>query len=263
VDVGPLLAGTPGGSATLINCVVIQNMVTGTEGGGVRCVGVSTAEIINSTIAWNGSFGVYNDFDGSVRVTNSIIWANEGSFDEFALPNVSYSCVEDGTPNGGEGNIDRNPLFVEPGGTRPQDYRLEAGSPCIDTGNPDASIAPKSDIDGNARPCGERVDMGAYEIGCGAGGGGGRFVRGDANADGAFNLTDPIFSLNFLFQGGTNPPPCIKAVDANDDGTTNLTDAVFLLNRLFGAGDPPAEPRECGTDPTEDGLACDAFPPCG
>ncbi len=88
-----------------------------------------------------------------------------------------------------------------------------------------------------------------------------RFVRGDANADGAINITDGIFVLNYLFLGGQSPP-CLAAADTNGDGGINITDGIYLLNFLFlGGGEPPAPYPSCGFDPGG-GLACDAHPPC-
>ncbi len=88
------------------------------------------------------------------------------------------------------------------------------------------------------------------------------FVRGDANADGATNIADPVFVLNSLFSG-TTPPSCMKSADNNDDGTVNIADPVFLLGSLFGGGEPPAAPIDaCGSDPTPDEVTCEAFAPC-
>lgn len=88
------------------------------------------------------------------------------------------------------------------------------------------------------------------------------FVRGDSNADGAFDLSDPIHLLDFLFLGGP-PPPCRDAADAGDDGELTIASAVYSLGALFaGGGLPPAPHPACGADETEDPLGCDAFPPC-
>ncbi|MBI4600886.1 MAG: hypothetical protein HY721_02900 [Planctomycetes bacterium] len=88
------------------------------------------------------------------------------------------------------------------------------------------------------------------------------FQRGDANADGTRNLTDAVFTLLALFQGGPQPG-CLDAADSNDDGALNLTDAVYTLTFLFRGGPAPPEPfAECGRDGTEDGLNCSHFPPC-
>jgi RHS repeat-associated protein len=89
------------------------------------------------------------------------------------------------------------------------------------------------------------------------------FRRGDADADGRVIITDGIFTLNFLFLGGPEPP-CRDAADADDRNVLNLTDAVYLFNFLFLGGPPPPSPgpRDCGPDPTPDTLDCRSFPLC-
>lgn len=89
-----------------------------------------------------------------------------------------------------------------------------------------------------------------------------RFRRSDANGDGNQDLADAIFVLSFLF-GGAQPPACTKAADVNDSGTVDLSDPVFMLNFYFSGGRAPAAPfRQCGLDPTPDGLGCAFFPSC-
>ncbi len=91
----------------------------------------------------------------------------------------------------------------------------------------------------------------------------GSFRRGDANDDGAVNISDPVFTLSFLFLGGRTPG-CLKAADVDDSGDLNITDAVFELGFLFLGGPPPRPPghERCGEDPTQDALACEAQPQC-
>ena len=92
------------------------------------------------------------------------------------------------------------------------------------------------------------------------------FHRGDANDDGAVNITDGVYLLNFLF--GTAPDPvCAEAADPNDDGTLNITDGVYLLNFLFGGGPDPVDPgptdAPCGTDPEgSPALGCESYSGC-
>jgi hypothetical protein len=90
------------------------------------------------------------------------------------------------------------------------------------------------------------------------------FRRGDANGDCSFNITDPTYTLNFLFLSGP-PPPCPDAADADDTGSILLTDAVFALNYLFLSGPaPPAPgPSTAGPDPSDDKLAACAELGCG
>ncbi len=94
-------------------------------------------------------------------------------------------------------------------------------------------------------------------------GGGGGFRRGDADDNGAVQLTDAVGILNFLFAGGE--ATCVDAADADDNGTVQLTDAVHVLTFLFGGGPPPPSPgvEACGPDPDpDDGSGCDSYTSC-
>ncbi|MGE3166586.1 MAG: hypothetical protein AB7O52_16925 [Planctomycetota bacterium] len=87
-------------------------------------------------------------------------------------------------------------------------------------------------------------------------------IRGDCNADGNFNIADPISLLGYLFSQGVTPV-CFDACDCNDDGQANIADAICTLSVLFGGAAPPPAPYPgCGTDPTNDQLSCLDFPPC-
>jgi len=89
------------------------------------------------------------------------------------------------------------------------------------------------------------------------------FKRGDANEDGQVNVSDPVYLLSWLFQGG-QAPPCVDAADANDDGSVNMSDGVYLNSWLFSTGPQPPQPgpSTCGEDPTIDSLSCDSYTPC-
>jgi hypothetical protein len=88
------------------------------------------------------------------------------------------------------------------------------------------------------------------------------FRRGDADASGELTVTDAVFSLSYLFAGGPSPA-CVKSADTNDDGQLDLADPVALLGFLFLGGSAPGAPSpDCGTDPTEDELACEDFAAC-
>ncbi len=85
----------------------------------------------------------------------------------------------------------------------------------------------------------------------------GYFLRGDSNGDGRVDISDPIRTLNWLFNGAA-VPPCLDAADANDSGKVDISDAIFTLNFLFTGGrePPPPGPRTPGGDPTPDNLSC-------
>ncbi|MGE3966442.1 MAG: hypothetical protein AB7I09_20265 [Planctomycetota bacterium] len=90
-----------------------------------------------------------------------------------------------------------------------------------------------------------------------AGGVPGFFTRGDANADGAINLTDVIRTVTAVFGTGA-PLECPDAADANDDGALNVADPVMLLSYLFDSSVSalPAPFPAAGLDPTADALFC-------
>ncbi len=137
-------------SSTLTNCTILGNSEYGVQsqvGGGTK--------LTNCTISANSRSGLLCG-QGSPTLTNCIFWDNAGGsvvLETECSPIFSYSCVEGGWA--GAGNIDQDPGFVD------GDYRLQPGSPCIDTGTCDG--APPLDIEGNPRPSGPGCDMGAYE----------------------------------------------------------------------------------------------------
>jgi hypothetical protein len=93
------------------------------------------------------------------------------------------------------------------------------------------------------------------------------FHRGDADGDGEINITDGVFTLNFLFHGG-RAPVCREAANANDDADLNITDGVYLLNFLFLGGPAPPAPGPatfpCGPDPegSPSDLGCVEYGGC-
>ena len=93
----------------------------------------SDATLYNCTVADNAC----TKAPRNTQVFNCILWGNSNSND-----------AED-------------PLFVgAPGG----DYRLRAGSPAMDTGDSNyADEAGESDLAGNVRVQGEKIDRGCYE----------------------------------------------------------------------------------------------------
>ena len=117
----------------------------------------------NGNTANDDGDGMYNFSSSSPTVTNCILWGDSApSGNEIysysgCTPEVTYSCIQ-GIFIPVSGNTGSNPLFVN----APTNVRLQAGSPCIDTGTPNG--APSIDILGVTRPQGNGYDMGAYEF---------------------------------------------------------------------------------------------------
>jgi len=90
-----------------------------------------------------------------------------------------------------------------------------------------------------------------------------KFIRGDANLDGLVNISDAVAILLHLFNSLT--VDCLEALDADDITGLNITDAIFLLEYLFqGGGAPPAPFPTPDVDP--DGAhsqGCDTGLPGG
>ena len=84
------------------------------------------------------------------------------------------------------------------------------------------------------------------------------FFRGDSNGDDAVDLSDPIHTLAYMYQG-ERAPRCLDAADSNDDGKLDIADPVYLLDYLFKGGSAiPAPFAKKGIDPTTDLLRCGA-----
>jgi hypothetical protein len=60
---------------------------------------------------------------------------------------------------------------------------------------------------------------------------------GDATDDGAANVGDAVYLLNYLFKAGDPPEPLCKG-NVNCDAVVDLADAIYILNRLFKHGPP-------------------------
>ena len=159
--------------ADVRNAVISRNAVADSYGGGgIWVIGESDdpIDVTNCTIADNTS-GSYGGgilaWNGSVSLSNSIVWGNEygegySNIDVAGTGSVSinHSDVE-GTAEG-TGNLDVNPSFTDD-----MTYYLDPTSPCVDSGNSDATFNDPEDpsIAGSALwPSlgGLRNDMGAF-----------------------------------------------------------------------------------------------------
>jgi len=122
----------------IVKCL-IDNNYTAESGSGIY-QSTGSLSLINSTLADNvitgaGTVGGLYHTAGFLNIQNSILWGNSGqSLYGTATLDVGYSCIEDGGALSGQGNIDSNPIFVDP---LSGDFHLTGTSPCIDSGNPD------------------------------------------------------------------------------------------------------------------------------
>jgi hypothetical protein len=63
-------------------------------------------------------------------------------------------------------------------------------------------------------------------------------ICGDASNDGAVNISDGVFLVNYIFNGGPAPvyPEC---ADVDNSTTINISDVVYLINYIFKQGPEP------------------------
>ncbi|MFH2056287.1 MAG: M1 family aminopeptidase, partial [bacterium] len=63
-------------------------------------------------------------------------------------------------------------------------------------------------------------------------------VLGDANGDDIVNITDAVYLIDYIFNGGPPPNPYWTG-DVNCDSAVNITDAVFIIQYIFNGGPEP------------------------
>jgi hypothetical protein len=70
----------------------------------------------------------------------------------------------------------------------------------------------------------------------------------DGNA--RIEMADAIQTFGYLFLGSPTSLGCWDAADANDSGGVDLSDGVFTLQYLFSGGGPHPSPgpETCGPD---------------
>jgi predicted outer membrane repeat protein len=144
----------------IVNTVIAQNNTKSVHGGAVDLGNISILQLLFSTVVDNTNNGVnyVGAFYSPTSVTNCIIRGNTGlQITTNPLVRVAYSNIEGGFPSG-TGNIDADPLFVNPSIC---DYSLTEPSPCIDVA---MNIGITNDCIGDLRPYGAGYDMGAYEF---------------------------------------------------------------------------------------------------
>jgi predicted outer membrane repeat protein len=239
--------GIRNASPLVVNALFVSN--TAARGAAV-CVAScddthSCPRIVNCTMAANFSpagsaiacASQEDEYWSDVFVSNCVLWndGHEVHVGDSSTLTIVFSDIDGGFP--GVGNIDADPLFVDP---QSGDFRLSSGSPCIDAGDntavpPDESDLDEDDdaeepipvdLDWNPRFVDDPetedtgygtppiVDMGAYELqveeSCPA----------DFDGNGVVNTADLLHLLGCWGQA---------CGDVNGDGNTDTADLLTLL----------------------------------
>jgi len=163
--------GLSGCGGIIRNNIIVGNSAVRSSGGLVSCNGTTENNTVYGNSAGDKGGGLF-ECNGIIR--NCIVWANTAKSGAQILYSLDlarprYCCIE-GWRGGGQGNIADNPLFVDPDGPDNESttyahnhYHLRPDSPCIDAGTHKAIVPPNTDMDGEWRPFGEEIDIGADE----------------------------------------------------------------------------------------------------
>jgi predicted outer membrane repeat protein len=164
---GGALHNTEDSSPVLVSCVFAGNAAYAmlpylSYGGALANAGNARPTLRNCTLSGNYAnhgHGMYDEGQSHPSVISSILWDGSSEIVNAAPATVSVTYSDVQGSWAGSGNSALDPLF--------QGLRLQAGSPCINTGDPAFAAAGETDLDGHARVLCGRVDMGAYEFGIG------------------------------------------------------------------------------------------------
>ena len=165
------------------NLVYNSGMRAASDGGVVACLYL--AGITNTGSAGNGAVQVYNntfyncgatflsdnDSFHPVNLKNNVVQITNGNYLTINQGGVSGSSNvwfgAGGGPRQTSGNINADPKFVNPASG---DFRLQPGSPAIDTGQAIESklgmnlVSSSADLAGMPRTTGSSIDVGCFEF---------------------------------------------------------------------------------------------------
>jgi hypothetical protein len=140
------------GEVRVKHCLIVDCFVgvSAKSGGPLALVRIEQSTITALTAGISATFKA-NATVGNIdfRVTNCVVRSPDAVHTDFGPTNFTIGYCHLSTNWPGTGNLTGNPLFVNEGA---DDFHLQAGSPCINTGDPSFPLDPN----------GTRSDMGYF-----------------------------------------------------------------------------------------------------
>ncbi len=208
----------------------------------------------NPSLFWNVPLSSRQDLNGNGQWDACDRDCNGNRVPDDYEVRLGNDLNQNGIPDDCDPDCNKNKI--------PDDYEVRLGNDLNQNGTPDDC---DPDCNENKIPddyeiqqgIGEDLDLNGFLDTCDRA----PFVRGDANADGRVDISDPIGTLGWSFHGGPKLT-CLVAADVNDDERLDTSDAVFALGFLFAGGRRPSPPFPvAGADPTPDGIDCNHYAP--
>jgi parallel beta-helix repeat protein len=134
--------------------------IYGNTGHGIYFYDNSDMTVSNCNIVGNQGTGLYEgsaNSDGFASYCNFYLNTASNYYDAAGASYANTEAEINGLAECSD-NIVADPLFKD----APNDFRLAAGSPCIDAGSPTSTLV--TDFYGNPRVQGEATDIGSYEF---------------------------------------------------------------------------------------------------
>ena len=242
---------------TLVNSTFCGNVAT-YDGGALLTKGGLLTSTLTNCILWANAAPYGSQvctvgwYYTSTTLTNCILWKNAAPYTSQICGDatVDHCCVQGGWISG-TGNIDLDPLLVDPDGPdddpdtwEDNDYHLAPTSPCINAGDNDAPGLPAHDFEGDLRVQHCRVDLGVDETP----------YYADCNGNGVADACDIAEGTSEDCTANRIPDECEP--DCNGNAVADSCDVADGTSEDCTAN---GVPDECEPDCNENGTAdsCD------
>lgn len=155
------------GTTVIRNCLVRQNATDSSGNGGGVYLSSGLPRLENCTIVSNAAYGICRSSSAALTgvVVNCVVYSNlnlgaVSNYNEGATLIFTNSCTFP-LPATGSGNLTNAPQFKDFAGGN---YRLAAGSLCINAGTNETWMDTAADLAGGPRIRYGQVDIGCYEF---------------------------------------------------------------------------------------------------